>query len=184
MNKKEKIKEEDQEAAFKIIVRKDYITFEGKKAMKYLEDLYNCACGEQAFETPELDSAFYPQKRICIRGESMIVGGSFLRLHIREPFLTAGRKYGWHPPIGISCSKVALEYAVEHNIYLRLTVGSNKNAYVVNPKTWLEFSQKHNSEEVSKHGNTVLCVIKFSIEYFNSRKKDRYDLELEKETKS
>lgn len=87
-----------------------------------------------------------------------------LRLHIREPYKVAGRKHGWHPPIGFSINKEALLYALNRGCKIWVTIGTSNKTYQTDAKTWWEFVQKHKSFE--EHNGVTLCVIQWSDDYF------------------
>lgn len=53
-----------KESDIKIIVKEDSITFKGKETLEYLHSMYDCACGEQAYETKELERFFHGKESV------------------------------------------------------------------------------------------------------------------------
>lgn len=86
------------------------------------------------------------------------------------PYLTAGRKYGWHPPIGLGISRKILDGCMYTGSKLRIFVTADwKKAYQVSPEAVLDFSKSHSSIEMKgEFSGTELRIIQFSQEHFRT----------------
>jgi len=86
------------------------------------------------------------------------------------PYLTAGRKYGWAPPIGLGISRKILDDCMRTGSRLRIFVTANwKKTYQVDPQDVLLFSKQHSSIEMKgPRGGIELRIIKFSEEHFRT----------------
>lgn len=83
------------------------------------------------------------------------------------PYLTAGKTYGWAPPIGLGISRRILDDCLLSGSRLRIFVTANwKKAYEVHPKDVLFFSKEHSS--IQTRGTVEIRIIKFSKEHFRT----------------
>jgi hypothetical protein len=61
---------------------------------------------------------------------------SSLKFHIREPFFSAGKRFGWSgSSCGLGLNQQALDYAKKWNLKIIVTVHGKR--YVTHWKTWL-----------------------------------------------
>lgn len=108
-------------------------------------------------------------KTIQIRGEKvLLIEECILRVHIREPFFSAGKQFGWKgATIGLGISKEALDYALKHGCKIQVTVGEKTDrAYEVAAQTWKDFAEGHGSIMTCK--NTQLYIIQWSKALFRT----------------
>lgn len=90
-----------------------------------------------------------------------------LKFHIREPFYSAGKQFGWgKPTVGLGINYDALTFAVSHNAKIWVQVGSSPKIYEINAKTWLDFVRRFKS--IDKHTGIALYVVQWSEKYFKT----------------
>ena len=100
-------------------------------------------------------------------GEIFLEHGKELFFRIEEPYYSAGKRYGWTPPISLGINEQALFYAKRKKLKLCVFVGDGKDRYYeADPDTWIRFARQHNS--IEKHGNTRLYIMQFSPKYFRT----------------
>jgi len=86
---------------------------------------------------------------------------------IDKPYYSAGKHYGWNPPIGLGICKQALIFALRKKAKLCVFIGNrNDRYYETTAERWYNFSKKHNS--IEQHGKTTIYIIQFSRENFNT----------------
>ena len=110
-------------------------------------------------------------KEIIFRGEKFLhfPKEKILLFHIREPFYSAGKQFGWKgAPIALGINKQALNYALENNLKIRVVVGSKNpgRSYEILAEEWEEFSLKHGA--IMKKGKTVIYVCQWTKEHFKT----------------
>jgi len=89
----------------------------------------------------------------------------FLQFHIKEPFYSAGKQFGWFgASIGLGINKQALEYAIANDLSIRVIVGSKPSVYECTSVSWKLFCDTHNSFMI--RGNAEICVIQWNKEHF------------------
>ena len=111
-------------------------------------------------------------REVSIRGELFKVDDEegILRLHIREPFFSAGKQFHWlGATIGLGISRDALVFALKNNLSrIQVTVGDNSSkVYETETNTWLNFAHDHNSKMV--RGSTEIYVIQWSKSHFRRK---------------
>lgn len=107
------------------------------------------------------------KKRICLAGEVYYEEFGILHAHIREPFYSAGKQYGWNgSTLGLGLSKAALIYALRHKLLIRVTVGNNPNSYQTSPQRWLDFARQHDA--IMDRGETRLFILQWSEANFDT----------------
>jgi len=90
-----------------------------------------------------------------------------LEVHIREPFYSAGKKFKWlGQSIGLGLCVEALQYALKHQLQIRVKVADGSKWYETSPQTWLNFAHEHNSK--MEIGNALIYVIQWSRAYFKT----------------
>lgn len=119
-------------------------------------------------------------KELAFRGQRFILSldDNILHFHIEEPFYSAGKQFGWSgASIGLGINAEALAYAVGIRCQIQVTVGKNKNAYLIKAKTWQNFTKNHNAFMI--RGETNLHVVQWSKKLFKTVPKDEVDKKLE-----
>jgi hypothetical protein len=90
-----------------------------------------------------------------------------LKIHIKEPFYSAGKKFGWgHPVVGFSINYDALMFAVSHNCKIWVKVGDKPKVYETDAKSWLEFVRQFKS--IDNHTGIALYVMQWSDKHFKT----------------
>lgn len=85
----------------------------------------------------------------------------FVKTHIREPFFSAGKMFGWTGnTVGIGIAEEIVEFAVQNSFSICVTVGDNPNVFSMNSFAWKEFSEKHKS--IHQVGDKKLLVVQWS----------------------
>ena len=103
------------------------------------------------------------------RGENFLYSSETREIffRIQEPYYSAGKKYGWNPPIGLGINEDALNFAVKKNLRIGVFVGNTKDRYYSIPAyKWRRFALKHNS--IEEHGSTKIYIAQFSDSLFNT----------------
>lgn len=90
-------------------------------------------------------------------------------IHIREFYYSAGKKYGWYPPISVGVSLAQLG----GNGTLEVTIGDSPKTYQISKFQARQFVEKYGSYEV--HKGTRLGIISMSV---LEKKEDNNQLKL------
>jgi len=108
-------------------------------------------------------------KELIFRGERFlyIPETKELFFHIREPYYSCGKRYGWNPPIGLGINENALKFAVKNKLRICVFIGTAKDRYyAIDAYKWKRFAEKHQS--IEKHGSTQVYIVQFSKTLFNT----------------
>lgn len=108
--------------------------------------------------------------KITIKGEEFEVRDRTLCVHIREPYYTAGKKFGF-TGVGVSLSKDVLDYASKHGLTrILMTVGKYTKMWEIPLEDWI----RHSYLMIVK--GTMLRTIEWSNKYFNvhQNKNEKY----------
>ena len=108
-------------------------------------------------------------KLLKFRGENFLYSSDSKEMFfkIEEPYYSAGKKYGWNPPIGLGINEDALNFAVRQNLRIGVFVKDTVDRYYSIPAyRWKAFAEKHNS--IERHGETRIYVVQFSDSLFNT----------------
>jgi hypothetical protein len=87
-----------------------------------------------------------------------------LSLHIREPYYTAGKRFGWiGTKIGIGISQQIIDFAHKKRLVLiRVTVGKGTKQYQIERRKYVE-----SSDRMFKKG-TVLILVPWDTKHFET----------------
>lgn len=90
-----------------------------------------------------------------------------LHFHIKEPFYSAGKKFGWiGATVGLGISEYALDYAERNNLKIQVTVAASRSAYRTTAKKWRDFSLLHGA--TMQRGGTPLIIIRWADPQFET----------------
>jgi len=127
-------------------------------------------------QTKLLPPNIVKRKLSSIKGRKLVFKGeTFLYIpktkelffHIREPYYSSGKRYGWNPPIGLGINEAALNFAVKNNLRICVFVGSTRDRYyATEAHKWKRFAERHKS--IEKHGSTKIYIMQFSNNIFNT----------------
>ena len=102
-------------------------------------------------------------RKIEISGQTVIVHDRTLYMWLRKgPFLSAGKKYGWNPPVpGLGVNLDILKYASKNDLKLRIFVGDKwDRCYETHPNMFLGFGEPHVEKGIH------LRILPWSTTYF------------------
>jgi hypothetical protein len=102
---------------------------------------------------------------VKIAGQPIVIHSHFLYLHLKKgPFLSAGKKFGWNPPVpGLGVNAEIVRYAREKDLVIRIFVKAKLDrCYETHPNIFLGLGRRYIVER------TALYLLPWSGMYFKT----------------
>lgn len=99
--------------------------------------------------------------------ETFVEDQKRLFIVLDAPYYTAGRKYGFNPPIGVGINREALNYATKKRMSICVVLRNKQDRYYQAAAfRLLNFAASRQSYE--KHKQAILAIVPLNEKYFTT----------------